>query len=92
MTDPTPRDPRITKDDLRRARISFHARKVMREREVTEREVAEVLLRGSSHPHEGLRRYVLGDLCVVWAPADFVVVTVLLFREGRWTNADARNR
>lgn len=83
---------RLTKADLRAARISSHARKAMHERNVSERDVAEVLLKGSSHPHKGLRRYVLGDLCVVWAPDDKVVVTVLLFRAEQWTNEDARNR
>ncbi|GEB46984.1 hypothetical protein MTE01_29290 [Microbacterium testaceum] len=85
-------NPRITKEDLLEARISFHARNVMRERHVSEREVAEVLLKGSSHPHRGLGRYVLGDLCVVWDARVSVVVTILLFREGVWTNEDARGR
>lgn len=85
-------NPRITKADLLAARISRHARETMARRNVTEADAAKVLLQGSAHSHKGLLRYVLGDLCVVWAPADKVVVTVLLFTEEVWDDLDARNR
>lgn len=83
---------RLTKADLPSIRFSRHAREVMAERQITEVEVARVLVRGSSHPHKGLQRYVLDKLCVVFAPEDRVIVTVLLFTEDTWTNDDARKR
>ncbi|WDS51693.1 hypothetical protein SEA_BARNSTORMER_56 [Microbacterium phage Barnstormer] len=83
---------RLTKADLDTVRISRHAREVMARRAIAEVDVARTLVNGSSHPHKGLRRYILGDLCVVFAPDDRVVVTVLLFTEERWTDEDARRR
>ncbi|WP_067201225.1 DUF4258 domain-containing protein [Microbacterium sp. XT11] len=85
-------DHRISKKDLLDIRFSRHAREVMARRDISEVEVARTLVRGSSHPHQGLRRYVLGDLCVVFDPESRVIVTVLLFSQEQWTDEDARNR
>ncbi|WP_336628490.1 MULTISPECIES: hypothetical protein [unclassified Microbacterium] len=85
-------NPHITREDLPRFRFSRHAREVMARRQIAEVEVARALVRGSSHPHEGLQRYIHGGLCVVVDLAAEVIVTILLARADQWTDEDARNR
>ncbi|MDR6868767.1 hypothetical protein J2Y69_003391 [Microbacterium resistens] len=85
-------NPNISREDLPRFRFSRHAREVMARRQVAEVEVARALVRGSSHTHDGLQRYVHAGLCVVVDLSAEVIVTILLARSDQWTDEDARNR
>lgn len=80
---------------MRPIRISDHARKKMKLRNVTIDEVMEIRqFPQFTDLKDNRRRYYLRDLCIVVAEgrhADTVVT--VLFRQGtRWTDEDVRNR
>ncbi len=78
-----------------RIRLPEHARDVMKRRQVSFEQLVEIISNPDIiEPHQGKRRYVKDNLCVVVASSlhGKVVITILLRKNDSWTDNDARNR
>jgi hypothetical protein len=88
----------MTPEELRNVRFTWHAAEVMADRNVTQAQVADVLMHPEIvEPHRGKRRFIKGELVVVLADDDrrrgfYAIVTVLWRRPEAWTSADMRQR
>ncbi|CAL9298749.1 hypothetical protein SUDANB148_02962 [Streptomyces sp. SudanB148_2056] len=82
--------------NLERLRVTAHAWKAMRKRDITPEELAEILRRPAvSEPHKGCVRLSLNGLTAVVATdpdGTSVVVTVLSRNAEQWTDRDVINR
>lgn len=76
--------------------LTEHARQVMKRRAITFETIVSIVRDPSIiEPHDGKKRYVRDDLCVVIATDKRgfkVVVTILLRVQDQWTDADVRSR
>lgn len=85
----------MNNEELAKLTLTAHARRAMKERGVSIKDLAEVLTKPEIvEPHQGRRRFVKGELVAVIADDETgpVLITVLWRRPDRWTSKDMSRR